>query len=214
MMWGDVLGDRTGSAKDRAEALAAIRQCTAEQSRLLGDLRDVSRALADSLVLDRRPIEVGSVLAAVLADLELRARARGVALVRPRAANLGALAGDPLRLGQALDRLTANALQRTPAGGRVTVRTRRAGAITTIAISNTGTGFTAERLRALFDPFAQAEAVLRQGRDGLEIGLVLARALLRRHRGTLGATSRGPSSGATFTVTLPTRVERRVRRRE
>lgn len=73
---------------------------------------------------------------------------------------------------------------------------RRAAAAVTIDVADNGCGVSAPMLDRLFEPFATSK-----GR-GLGLGLVVARALVRRARGDLDLVATGPD-GTVFRCTLP-----------
>ena len=102
---------------------------------------------------------------------------------------------DPDRLEQVLINLLGNALEPTPAGGRVTV-TLRAGNQVLLAVTDTGPGFGGEAER-LFGRFYKGE-----GSSGSGLGLALVKTLVELHSGTVTARNL-PTGGASFEVLLP-----------
>jgi two-component system OmpR family sensor kinase len=93
--------------------------------------------------------------------------------------------------------LIVNALQVTPRGGAITVRTftPRAGRVA-FEVSDTGPGLSPERQAQIFTPFVS----FREGGTGL--GLAVAQRTVLAHGGTISVHST-PGSGAVFTVELP-----------
>lgn len=97
--------------------------------------------------------------------------------------------------------LVTNALEATPKGGQVTIRTSRLngpGPATgiNISIEDTGEGIPAESRERVFDPFFTTKA------DGTGIGLPLAKKFVERNGGKI-TLSDGISGGARFDVTFP-----------
>ncbi len=72
-----------------------------------------------------------------------------------------------------------------------------------IAVSDTGEGITSEFLPYVFERFRQADSKFSHSRNGLGLGLAIARQLVELHGGTVTAESKGKGQGATFTVRLP-----------
>jgi len=97
-----------------------------------------------------------------------------------------------LNLGQ-------NALHAMPDGGRVHVRTRRAGDRVEVVVEDSGVGIAAEDLERIFDPFFSRRA---DGAQGTGLGLPISRALARSFHGDIAVESR-PGAGARFTLQLP-----------
>jgi len=108
----------------------------------------------------------------------------------------------PVRLRQLLGNVVANAIRHTPAGGAVTVRSRRAGDRLVVEVGDTGGGITAEDLPKVFERFWRADASRSRTTGGSGLGLPIARHLAEAHGGTVTVTSR-LGEGSTFTVNLP-----------
>ena len=110
--------------------------------------------------------------------------------------------GNPDQIERIVANLLENALRYTPAGGRVTLDSRRLGSEFQISVSDSGIGIAAEDLERIFDRFWRADPVRVPGGSGL--GLAIARALARRHGGDVTVASRA-GGGSTFVLTLPVR---------
>ncbi|HEU4615431.1 MAG TPA: hybrid sensor histidine kinase/response regulator, partial [Kofleriaceae bacterium] len=203
MLWETVLREHIDDLSLRARALDAIRDSASAQSRLVGDLLDISRAISGKLRLDRRRMMIDGVLrAAVEAALPAgTAKQITIALdIRPR---LGRVLADPSRLRQVFDNLLSNAVKFTPAGGSIRVTAARDGSDVRVSFADTGRGIEEQFLRRLFTPFERHEEVLTRSEGGLGLGLAITKQLVGLHDGSLTAESPGPGRGATFTVRLP-----------
>ena len=96
-----------------------------------------------------------------------------------------------------------NAVKYTPRGGRITLRAAVENGDVVIGVNDTGVGISPATLPHIFDMFMQGDDPTGQPRDGLGIGLTLARRLIELHEGHIEAQSDGPGTGATFTIRLP-----------
>jgi signal transduction histidine kinase len=97
--------------------------------------------------------------------------------------------------------LVTNALEATPNGGRVTIRTnavRDNGAATrvNISIEDTGEGIPVESRERIFSPFFTTKP------DGTGIGLSLTKKFVERNGGKI-TVSDSVAGGAKFDVTFP-----------
>jgi PAS domain S-box-containing protein len=109
---------------------------------------------------------------------------------------------DPEKLNQVLLNLMSNAVKFTPAGGRLSVRSRANGEkVVTVAVCDTGPGIPPEKRNAVFEPFVQ----LHQGRvtraQGTGLGLSISRDLARGMGGDLRVDP-DYAGGAGFLLTL------------
>ncbi len=112
-------------------------------------------------------------------------------------ADLPPVAGDESALREALTNLIFNAVDALPNGGRITIRTRRAGVSAQIEVEDNGTGMSEEvRLRCL-EPFYSTK-----GQRGTGLGLAMVFGMAQRHRGSLQVESE-LGKGTTFILTLP-----------
>ncbi|MCB0908552.1 MAG: ATP-binding protein, partial [Nocardioidaceae bacterium] len=109
---------------------------------------------------------------------------------------------DADRIGQVVTNLVGNALAATPAGGSITVTSRREGRDAVVSVADTGEGVREEDLERVFERFYRGQGRSRST-SGNGVGLTIARSIVRGHGGELTAASAGPGHGATFTVRLP-----------
>ncbi len=188
-------------------ALQVLDRQTANMSRLLDDLLDVSRIVRGKLTLERVRVELREVL---------REAAEGVRpLVQERAQRLDvelpapgvAVDGDHLRLSQILLNLLLNAANYTQEGGQISLTAGGDGDQAIIRVSDNGPGIPPDRLEELFTPFSQGEQDGRASPGGLGLGLTISRRLAELHGGELQASSAWPAPGSTFTLKLPRLAE-------
>lgn len=130
------------------------------------------------------------------------AEAKAIALTAELAAGAH-VHGDAERLRPVVANLLSNAVKFTPTGGLVTVRLVRVADRTTLTVTDTGTGISAEFLPHIFERFRQADSGSTREHAGLGIGLAIVRYLVELHEGSVHAESLGQGKGATFTVDLP-----------
>ena len=181
---------------DRAH-LGPLLDQTQAMARLLDDLQTVSMAEAGALALHREPTDVAALVRDAVAAFSMQAEATGVTLSThvddlPEDADL-----DPVRMGEVLRNLLANAIRHTPAGGTVSVSAAVADDRVRLIVADTGSGIEAGELDAVFDRFVRSGD---SGGHGL--GLAIARALVEAHGGAIAVES-SPGAGATFRVEVP-----------
>jgi signal transduction histidine kinase/ActR/RegA family two-component response regulator len=186
-----------------ARAVETIERNAKSQAQLVEDLLDVSRVVTGKLRLNIEPVDAASVINAAIDSVQLAAESKGIRLAVTLDPSARRVAGDPARLQQVVWNLLSNAIKFTPADGRVEVRLARSGPETTITVSDTGAGISADFLPFIFDRFRQADGSSTRRHGGLGLGLAIVRHLVELHGGTVRADSEGEGLGATFTISLP-----------
>jgi signal transduction histidine kinase len=144
-------------------------------AKLSTDLLDLSRVDAGQLVIVREPVDVGSLVEMLAAELEPVAAASGHEV---RTAVVGPVwcLGDDARILQIGRALATNAITHTPDGTTVTLRARRHGARAELVVEDDGPGIPAGQRDAVFGRFYRVEGGVASG-SGL--GLSIARELAR-----------------------------------
>jgi PAS domain S-box-containing protein len=196
--------DKRMTGELRQRALDALERNADALTRLVNDVLDTSRSVAGKLRLTLETFPIDEVIAEAIDTVKPSAEAKNLTLdirLEPGAP----VRADRDRLRQVMWNLLSNAIKFTPAGGTITVRTRRDHA-TAIAISvhDSGIGIAREHLPYVFQRFWQAHTGVSRDFGGLGIGLALARHLVELHGGEISVDSPGPGKGSTFTVRLPT----------
>jgi PAS domain S-box-containing protein len=206
--WVSLLKAGNLSHDDAARALDTIGRNARTQSKLIGDLLEVSRIITGKTSLDVRPVELASVIEDAVDTVRPTAEAKGVRLQTVLYPLPGPVSGDDQRLQQVIWNLLSNAVKFTPKGGRVQVLLRRVNSQVEIVVSDTGQGISAEFMPHVFERFKQASAGLTRRYGGLGLGLAIVRHLVELHGGTIQAESPGDDQGATFRVRLPLSITR------
>jgi len=196
---GFVEGLEDGVFQASPETLDAMRTETRRLQRLAADLGAVSRA--DEGAFDLRPQsgDLGDIAAAAVRGMTAGFAAAGVEVAVAPMPPLPVEA-DPDRMAQVFANLLRNALQHTPAGGRITVTGDRHGTRVSVAVADSGAGIGPEHLPHLFERFYRAGE---GAAGGTGVGLTIAAGIVGAHGGEITAASPGAGKGATFTVTLP-----------
>ena len=190
---------------DTREQLEIICRNAELEARLIDDLLDVTRIEQGKVELDRRPVELCTVLRRAaevcMPDVEARKLEFGINLGPDAPYWIDADAG---RLQQVFWNLLRNSIKFTPPGGCVGIRCRPDGdGFVDVQVNDSGIGIEPEALTRLFNAFEQAERSITRRFGGLGLGLTISKALVEMHGGSITATSQGKDKGATFTVRLP-----------
>ena len=187
---------------EAAHQARMIAQSGRSMMRILNDILDLSKIEAGEMQLDREAVDLRELVHDCIELQSGAAHSKGIALTCVIDEALpSAVISDPLRLQQMLLNLIGNAVKFTEAG-RVEVRVSHRGERTLIAVSDTGIGIAENRMKAIFDPFVQAEGNTARRFGGSGLGLSITRNLAEMLGGHLHISSK-LGAGSVFTLDLP-----------
>jgi signal transduction histidine kinase len=196
-----------GSVVGEQRALIAWAVPRAELTTLLDEAADGARRMSDIVAKvkeyshrDRAPIGDVDVRRGVDDTLAvLRAKLKGITVVRDYADEVPVVVGSGGELNQVWTNLIDNAADalRDGGGSRITVAVSATDREVVVAVEDDGPGIPDDVQARLFEPFFTTKAV----GAGTGLGLDIARRIVEAHRGTLAVSS---EPGRTrFTVQLP-----------
>lgn len=168
---------------------------------LLEDLLTLSR-LDSTSELDLQRIEVNEFVQQLSNVLQNRAIMRRQQFRTDLKATSAVILSDPAELHRALTHLIVNAINYTPPGGEIIVRTYREKDQVAIAVTDTGIGISSDDLSHVFERFYRVDKARAIHTGGTGLGLSIARKIAEAHNGTITAES-VLGSGSTFTLWLP-----------
>ncbi|MGH9769039.1 MAG: hybrid sensor histidine kinase/response regulator, partial [Blastocatellia bacterium] len=201
--WANLLRGGNMNDAETSRAFETIERNAAAQSRLIEDLLDVSRIITGKLRLERRTVDIVSVIEAALEAARPAAESKQITVESSLDPEVGRVFADPQRLQQIVWNLLSNAVKFTPRGGRVEVGLSGRESQIEITVRDSGQGINPDFLPYVFDRFRQAEGSTTRKHGGLGLGLAIVRHLVELHGGKVTADSPGESQGAIFTVILP-----------
>lgn len=190
-----------GAASDPIAAARIIYDEAARLNRMVVELTDLARLQAGRLSMHMSALDMGQLTEAVGQRLSIVAREKGIDL-RLETMPMPEVAGDGDRLAQVLTNLISNAINYTPSGGAVTVRTQVANNGVEVSVQDTGIGIQPADLARIFERFYQVDKA-RGPRRGTGLGLAIVQEIVQAHGGKITAFSEGKGRGSTFTVWLP-----------
>jgi PAS domain S-box-containing protein len=192
---------------DDPDSMRRLRQLMERQvtqlSRLVNDLVDVSRVSTGTVELNLEFVDVGDVLhSAVEASRPGIDDGRHSLKIEVAEEPLVVI-GDAGRLTQVLTNILNNAARYTDPGGSICMSAWQDGAQIRIAVRDNGIGIAAEDVPRVLQMFGRSDAARNRTREGLGVGIPLAKRLVELQGGSLLVESDGPGHGSTFTVVLP-----------
>jgi PAS domain S-box-containing protein len=190
----------TASALDSAETLLTI----------INDILDLSKLDAGKTEIEMLDFDAIALVEGVVALLQVRARAKGIALRTTFAPDMPArLRSDPTRLRQILFNLIGNAVKFTETGGvlvRAAVESIQGDICDLrVEVTDTGIGIGVEQMPNLFEPFHQADSGMARRFGGTGLGLAIVRRLINLLGGSVTVRS-DIGVGSTFSILLPCEI--------
>jgi PAS domain S-box-containing protein len=202
--WTRMLLDGTVDEQSARRALEVIDRNAHLQAQLVEDILDVSRIITGGLRLERKPVDLGSIIGAAYDAVRPAAEAKRIRLQSRLDGAARLTEGDPQRLQQVVWNLLANAVKFTPPGGMVDIDLVEGGErAVQIIVRDNGAGIDPKFLPHVFERFRQADGSVSRQHGGLGLGLAIVRHLVELHGGTVGAESNGLGTGSTFVIELP-----------
>ncbi len=213
----------------QSDCLRTVKTSAESLLTLLNDILDFSKIESRKLQLEAISFSVAEVMSEALKPLAVRADERGLELVSAIAPDVPErIVGDPVRLKQIVTNLVGNAIKFTERGhvainvsigasvasaAALAIRLKPDATDLHFSVTDTGIGIPAEKQRAIFDAFSQADGSTTRRYGGTGLGLTISSTLVQMMGGRIWVESE-PGCGSTFHFTASFgRAERQSRDR-
>jgi signal transduction histidine kinase len=176
-----------------------------EAHRLGGIIRSLlllSRADVGRLVTHRENVSLTAMLCELVEDTAVSAEASGIQVESAIADGVCA-SGDPQLLRTAVLNLLTNAVKHNRPDGLVTITLSGTPGAATLEIANTGATLTADERDDIFERFHRGRDARDAAREGVGLGLSLAREIIAGHDGSLVLAEDRGDGMTRFVMTLP-----------
>lgn len=194
---------------DAERSSTYIETLTRESERLahlIDDLLSLSRLESGSTPFQPRPVDLNELLQALYNDRRALAASKGLMLLMESSPDLPTAMGDERLLTQVFTNLLTNAMNYTPSGGRITLRTcardKSGQDWITAVFEDTGIGIASEERPRIFDRFFRGKASLSTGAPGTGLGLAICKEIAEIHGGQIQVEP-NDGRGTRVTVWLP-----------
>jgi len=172
----------------------------------VGEILTYARGAANQLTLSRSSFDLAGVVAQLTTLNESLASRKGVEIQADIPSDLEPVTADREKVAHIVGNLLGNAIDFTPAGGRVWVRatlvSRDAGREHLIEVGDTGIGIDPQHHDLVFREFAQVDSSASRQHHGTGLGLTIARRLVELHGGRIWLESE-LGAGSRFFFTIP-----------
>jgi two-component system OmpR family sensor kinase len=183
------------------ESLDAITSEVDRMTRMVRDLLAISQAESGKLPIASEVVELDTLMLEVFSQAKLLIQGEiGLSISSEDQARIK---GDRDRIKQVMLNLVTNAIDHTPAGGKIELGVKRSEAWAIFSVSDTGTGIPEEHLPHLFERFYRGDkSRKRKASGGAGLGLSIAYWITRAHGGKIEVHSK-EGEGSKFEVWLP-----------
>ncbi len=190
--------------EDQKTYLNRMNISTAQLVSLVENLLSVSRIERGVFKIEPIAYDWLKILKQSVGDFVNRAGEKKITLTfdEPKSP-LPAVKVDPLRIGEVINNLLANAISYTSAGGKVRVWIESKPGEVITHVEDTGQGIPEEAIPRLFTKFFRVWGKLEMGSKGTGLGLYISKSIVEAHRGKIWVNSQ-LGKGSVFSFSLPT----------
>lgn len=170
---------------------------------IINDLVDLSRIEAGKLNMKFKSCPTGIIIESVGKALKFKLDEKNIKLKVRIPDSLPDITADSARIQQVVTNLLTNAIKFTPANGEISVHVGLNKDKLKVEVLDSGKGIEAEDIPKIFNRFYQVEKWRAGKREGLGLGMAIAREIIQAHKGEIGVESEGKGRGSKFWFNLP-----------
>jgi signal transduction histidine kinase len=198
-----ILGDLTPRQLDSIRGIITGGRQLLNQ---VGEILTYARGAANQLSLVASHFAIYDLLRDVSTLSDSLAKKKQLSLTLDASEHLPTVYADREKIQHIVGNLLGNAIEFTPAGGRVWLRATQAGdapnSALIIEVGDTGVGIATEHHELIFREFAQVDSSASRSHHGTGLGLTIARKLVELHGGRIWVDST-LGAGSRFFFTIP-----------
>ncbi|MBN2238601.1 MAG: HAMP domain-containing protein [Dehalococcoidales bacterium] len=184
------------------EHLSSILEQTSLLTRLINDLRDISRAESGQLELNLSATDITELVGRIVSDYRTQTGEKNISMTFTASPELPEIMADPFRIEQAVTNLIMNAIRHVPDNGIISVTAEERETGIEIAVIDNGEGILPEDLPHVFERFYRSGSSRSREKGGTGLGLAIVKRMIESHGGSVSVES-SPGKGADFRIFLP-----------
>jgi len=200
-----LLSGAFGPIENRQKSyLETIRSNGRRLLKLINDLLDLAKIEDGKLTITRERIDLAEMVEQYVANAQPLAQRKQIELMSNWDGGESVIWADPTAIDKVIGNLIGNALKFTETGGQVCITGHQSSDDNVeFSVCDTGIGMPREKLKSIFDRFAQVDSRDTRRFGGTGIGLSLVKDLVSLHGGHVWAESDGVGRGSKMVVSLP-----------
>ena len=170
---------------------------------LVQNLLNVNKIEREQISVSPQAIDYMPILTKAVDDLKNQATLKNISLTLAMPGEpLPKVLTDPIRIGEVITNLVANAINYTNSGGKVEVSIATSPSEVTTLVSDSGIGIPKEAIPHLFTKFFRVSNIAQQANKGTGLGLYIAKSIIEKLNGKIYVESE-VGKGSKFYFTLP-----------
>ena len=171
-------------------------------SGIIDDLLFLSRAESRNIVLQLAPHDAAALLANFSVDAQVLAEHHGVHFSYSHEGNSSPVC-EPRRIRRVLLNLLTNAINASPAGGHIRLRSSSVNELWRVELEDEGPGVPDSEREHIFDRFVRLKSAASPKLEGTGLGLAICRGIIELHRGRIGAEAGSDGRGLKVVFEIP-----------
>jgi signal transduction histidine kinase/HAMP domain-containing protein len=195
-------GRKPVDAGTQRQFLEIIDEEAEKLGKMIDDLLEASRLQAGRLAIDRRPVDLGSLVERAVGKARAALEESGHPVELRLSEDDLRVRVDPMRTEQVLHNLLENAARYSESETAIEVTVLCEDGDALMSVTDHGTGIAEAELERIFEPFYRGEAARARGVRGAGLGLAIARGIVEAQEGRIWVES-AVGQGSTFLVALP-----------
>ncbi len=169
---------------------------------LVAELFELARLDAREFLIDPEPVQLAELAQDIVHDFDLAARRQQTMLALDATPRVPFVLADMGLIERALRNLIENALQRSRAGGRVSLAVEARGGRVAVRVADTGASIPPQELPFVFDRLDRQVRSRTARAGGVGLGLAIVKRIVELHGARVEVRS-APHEGTTFSFALP-----------
>ncbi|MBC7871800.1 MAG: PAS domain S-box protein [Chitinophagaceae bacterium] len=196
--------ERSPDAEYRQEKLDQLKEQTKLLDKYIQDILTISK-LDHLPEINREEVDINSILQEITQQLYSGAEKKQLELVTDLKSSMPNVFADADQIKRALMNLAENAINYTPSGGTVAIRTTIETDAILVEINDTGIGIEPNELKRIFEQFYRTQQGRRFSQSGTGLGLAIVKKIIDIHGFSIDVES-SLGKGTRFTVRMPQAV--------
>ncbi|MDB6089853.1 MAG: Two-component sensor histidine kinase [Gammaproteobacteria bacterium] len=187
---------------ENEEELLTILEEVTRLNATIDELLFLSRIEARSITLELAPHDPTALLATFSIDAQVLTEARGLRFSASHAGQ-GKAIYEPRWLRRVLLNLLSNAVNASPPGGQIRLRSTLDGSRWRVSLEDEGTGVPLAERERIFDRFMRLKSSAAASQEGSGLGLAICRGIIGLHDGRIFAEAGSDGRGLRVVFEIP-----------